>query len=79
MFDLTHEFQSLSSQGSKIHSFETPHCRAQSVAYRGGVQTPLRRNSEGPPKSCQTQTDCENLKIAEFKTPTPQDVRNKRQ
>jgi len=36
MFDLTHEFQSLSSQGNKIHSVETPHCRAQSVAYRGG-------------------------------------------
>ena len=26
-----------------------------------GVQTPApSRNSEGPPKSCQTQTDCEN-------------------
>jgi len=25
-----------------------------------GVQTPLPQNSEGPPKSCQTQPDCEN-------------------
>jgi len=40
-----------------------------------GVQPPpLLRNSEGPPKSCQTQPDCENLKIAEFRAPTPQDV-----
>jgi len=35
------------------------------VAYRGGegfggVQPPPPRNSEGPPKSCQNQTDCEN-------------------
>jgi len=36
------------------------------------------RNSEGPPKSCQTEPDWENcLKIAEFRTPTPQDVRKK--
>ena len=35
------------------------------------------RNSEGLPKSCQTQPDCENLKIAEFRTPTHQDVRKK--
>ena len=30
---------------------------------RGGVEgfkPPPPRNSEGPPKSCQTQTDCEN-------------------
>ena len=34
------------------------------------------RNSEGPPKLCQTQPDLrELLKIAEFRTPTPQDVR----
>ena len=51
------------------------------VARRGGggslgVQTPSR-NSEGPPKSCQTQPNCEKLKIAEFRTPTPQDVRIK--
>jgi len=32
------------------------------------------RNSEGPPKSCQTQPI---LKIADFRTPTPQDVRQK--
>jgi len=37
---------------------------ANSVAYRGGglgggVQPPPP-NSEGPPKSCQTQPDCEN-------------------
>ena len=25
-----------------------------------GVQTPTPRNSEGSPKSCQTQPDCEN-------------------
>ena len=33
------------------------------VAYRGGVwgcSNPPPRNSEGPPKSCQTQPDCEN-------------------
>jgi len=34
------------------------------VAYRGGRglwgSTPPPRNSEGPPKSCQTQPDCEN-------------------
>ena len=32
------------------------------VAYRGGAgfRQPPPRNSEGPPKSCQTQTDCEN-------------------
>ena len=36
-----------------------------SVAYRGGVWGvhPPPRNSEGPPKSCQTQPDCENLKL----------------
>ena len=47
-----------------------------------GVQTPPSpRNSEGPPKSCQTQRDCEKCfkKVAEFRTPTPQDVRKKRQ
>ena len=38
---------------------------------------PPPRNSEGPPKACQTELDCENLKIAEFRTPTPQDVRKK--
>ena len=27
-----------------------------------GVQTPPPRNSEGPPKSCQTQPDCEKFK-----------------
>ena len=26
----------------------------------GGGSTPPPRNSEGPPKSCQTQPDCEN-------------------
>jgi len=33
------------------------------VAYRGegvGVFKPPLRNSDGPPKSCQTQPDCEN-------------------
>ena len=34
--------------------------------------------TEGPPKSRQTQPDREKLlKIAEFRTPTPQDVRKK--
>ena len=52
------------------------------VAYRGrGVEVfkpPPPRNSEGPLKSCQTHPDCENcVKIAEFRTPTPQDVRKK--
>jgi len=46
---------------------------------RGGVgdSTPPPRNSEGPPKSCQTQPYCENLKIVEFRAPTLQDVRQK--
>ena len=36
------------------------------------------RNSKGPPKLCQTQPDLRKLlKIAEFRTPTPQDVRKK--
>ena len=54
------------------------------VAYREGgvwgIQTPPPpRNSEGPPKSCQTQPDCEKLlKTAEFRTPTHQDVRKKK-
>ena len=52
-----------------------------SVAYRGGVrgvQIPPPRNSEGPPKSCQTPPDLwKLLKIAEFRTPTPQDVQKK--
>ena len=34
---------------------------SQSVAHRGGEgSTPPPRNSEGPPKSCKTQPDCEN-------------------
>ena len=43
-----------------------------------GVQTPPP-NSEGlPPKSCQTQPHLwKLLKIAEFRKPTPQDVRKK--
>ena len=50
----------------------------QSVAYRGGGGGfKPARSSEGPPKLCQTQPDCENLKIAEFRMPTPQDVRKK--
>ena len=37
------------------------------------------RNSEGPPKLCQTQPDLRKLlKIAEFRMPTPQDVREKK-
>jgi len=43
-----------------------------------GVQIPPPpRNSEGPPTSCQNQPNCENLKIAEFRTPTHKDVRKK--
>jgi len=42
----------------------------------GVFNLPLHRNSQGPPKSCQTQPDCE---IAEFRTPTPEHVREKRQ
>ena len=42
-----------------------------------GVQTPPP-NSEGPPKLCQTQLDLRKLlKVAEFRTPTPQEVRKK--
>ena len=53
--------------------------RLQTVAYRGGLgcSTPHPRNSEGPPKACQTQPHCETLNIAEFRAPTPQDVRKK--
>jgi len=43
-------------------------------AYRGGVQHPP------PPeitKGFQNQPDCENLKIAEFRTPAHQDVPKK--
>ena len=51
------------------------------VAYRGGelgCSNPPPRNSEGPPKSYQTQPDLwKLLKIAEFRTPTPQDVQKK--
>ena len=41
---------------------------------KGGGQPPLP-NSEGPPKSCQTQPDCENCfkKLLNL----PQDVRKK--
>ena len=43
-----------------------------------GCSNPPPRDSEGPPKSCKTQPDCEICKkIAEFRTPTPQDVRKK--
>jgi len=43
-----------------------------------GVQTPPPRNSEGPPKSCQTQPDCENCwKMLNLGRQHPQDVRKK--
>jgi len=43
-----------------------------------GGSPPPPRNSEAPPKSFQTQPNCVKLlKIAEFRTPTPQDVRKK--
>jgi len=51
--------------------------QVNAVAYRGGGVNPPPRNSEGSPKSCQTQPDCENLKIAEFRTPKPQNFRKK--
>ena len=50
------------------------------VAYRGGVGVfkPPPRNSERLPKLCETQPDLwKLLEIAEFRTPTPQDVRKK--
>ena len=39
-----------------------PDGHLQAVVYRGGVWgvQPPPRNSKGPPKSCQTQPDCEN-------------------
>ena len=70
----------------KFHS-EKPNTTAWAVAYRGGgvgvgvgwgwgLNPPL--NSEGPPKSCQTQPDCENCyKITELRKPTSQDVQKK--
>ena len=62
------------------YSAASEHVTILPVAYqaRGGCSNPPPRNSEGPPKSCQTQPDWENcLKIAEFRTPTHQDVRKK--
>ena len=51
--------------------WSTLHHTEESVAYQG-VQTPPPRNSEGPPKLCQTQPDLRKLlKIAEFRMPTP--------
>ena len=35
-------------------------CCCVTVAYRGGWGVHPPRNSESPPKSCQTQPDCEN-------------------
>jgi hypothetical protein len=35
------------------------------------------RNSDGPTKPWQIHPDAENLKTAEFRKPTPQDVRKK--
>ena len=54
--------------------------RLQTVAYRGGVGVfnPPPRNSEGPPKACQTQPHCETLKIAEFRTPKPRKMFRKK-
>jgi len=48
------------------------------LGWVGGSNPPPHRNSEDPPTSCQTQPHCEKLiKIAEFRTPTHQDVRKK--
>jgi hypothetical protein len=60
-------------------SRSTGHWVPFSGVQRGGLgcSTPSR-NSESPPKLCQTQPDLwKLLKIVEFKTPTPQDVRKK--
>ena len=58
--------------------YRSPYSLSSSGVRGGfGVFKPPPRNSEGPPKSCQTQPDCENLKIAEFRTPAHQDVRKK--
>ena len=64
------------------YTWRTEPCFIASGVPRGGGLGVFKpsppRNSEGPPKSCQTQPDCEKLsKIAEFRTPTPQDVRKK--
>ena len=42
----------------------------------GSTPSPLPPwNSDGPPKSCQTQPDRENCqKLLKFRTPTPQDI-----
>jgi len=48
--------------GKKFYHYIRMHGKQNTVAYReGGLEglTPPR-NSEGPPKSCQTQPDCEN-------------------
>jgi len=55
-------------------------CPAKQWRIEGGLgcSNPPTRNSEGPPKLCQTQPDLRKLlKIAEFRTSTPQDVRKK--
>jgi len=46
----------------KYLSLEMASHRIQWRTERGGgcSNRPLPRNSEGPPKSCQTQPDCEN-------------------
>jgi len=52
------------------------------IQYIGAPRRGLRcatppRNSDGPTKPWQIHPDAENLKTAEFRKPTPQDVRKK--
>ena len=65
---------------NSIYFFESFDTSAQWRTEEGGFgvfKTPPR-NSEAPPKLCQTQPDLRKLlKIAEFRTPRPKDVRKK--
>ena len=47
--------------GALVLQLQSAEYLERSVAYRGGCWgSTLPRNSGGPPKSCQTQPDCEN-------------------
>jgi hypothetical protein len=56
----THYVEGPGFQGYDAMRIPTDLEQSTTVAYRGGGSTPPPRNSEGPPKSCQTQPDCEN-------------------
>ena len=43
-----------------VVSFVSPNQWRTEGGEVSAIQTPHPRNSEGPPKSCQTQPDCEN-------------------